>query len=42
VPESSLDGINCAEHDDPAPWPSPAEQAEIERFGIFGLEEAEL
>jgi len=26
----------------PAPWPSAEEQRQIDRFGIYGLEEAEL
>ncbi|HET6917067.1 MAG TPA: hypothetical protein VFH56_13325 [Acidimicrobiales bacterium] len=43
VPASSACGCCCARHDDPpvrppAPDPSPAEQAQIDRFGIFDEE----
>ncbi|HET6915528.1 MAG TPA: hypothetical protein VFH56_05505, partial [Acidimicrobiales bacterium] len=43
VPESSECGCCCGRHDDPAvrtpaPDPSPAEQAVIDRFGIFDEE----
>jgi hypothetical protein len=45
VPESSACGCCCGNHDDPltgrpiAPWPTPDEQAVIDRFGIFAEEE---
>jgi hypothetical protein len=45
VPESSACGCCCGNHDDPltgrptAPWPTPDEQAVIDRFGIWDEEE---